>query len=88
MLCSRSKIKHKIVEDPALIGMKEKNHYLMTTKQKKPKKPNTTKKSLWLYSDQKMRKLFDDPIQNVFDKLIEINLQKKIWATFDSTKFQ
>jgi len=26
------KIKHKIVEDPALIGMKEKNHYLMTTK--------------------------------------------------------
>lgn len=32
MLCSRSKIKHKIVEDPALIGMKEKNHYLMTTK--------------------------------------------------------
>jgi len=24
-----------------------------------------------------MRKLFDDPIKNVFDKLIEINLQKK-----------
>jgi len=28
----KQKIKHKIVEDPALIGMKEKNHYLMTTK--------------------------------------------------------
>jgi hypothetical protein len=26
------KNKTQIVEDPALIGMKEKNHYLMTTK--------------------------------------------------------
>ena len=41
-------------------------------------KPNTTKKSSWLYSDQKMRKFFDyDPKQNVFDKLIELTNKKK-----------
>ena len=81
----------KKTKNPALIGMKNQKEPLFDDNQvKKTKnKPNTTKKSSWLYSDQKNAQIFRLRSQiECFWQTYWINKQKKIWATIDSTKFQ